>query len=61
MPDPGSFPMAELLNSLGSVVVVVFVAAVLLVLWQIAIMLGAVIANFSRKHRDDGGGELRVG
>ena len=49
MPDPGSFPLADMVSSLGSVVVVVFLAASLLVLWQIAIALGAVIGHLSRR------------
>jgi len=61
MPDPGGFPLAELLNSLGSVVVVVFVAALLLVLWQLVILLGALIANVSRRGEEHHNGEVRVG
>jgi hypothetical protein len=38
-----------MVSSFGSVVVVVFLAASLLVLWQIAIALGAVIGHLSRR------------
>ena len=61
MPDPGGFPLTELLSSAGSVVVLVFVGAVLLVLWQVAIMLGAILANFSRRHRGEDTKEAPVG
>ncbi len=61
MPDPGGFPFSELMSSAGSVVVLVLVGAVLLVLWQLAIMLGVVLANLSRRHREKDAEELPVG
>jgi len=61
MLDPGSFPLADLLSSFSSVVVLILMGAVLLVLWQVAILLGAVIANLVRRSEREEGGELPVG
>ena len=61
MPDPGSIPLADLLSSFGSVVVVLLVGAALLVLWQLAILLGAVIANLRHRGPEEGTSHLKVG
>jgi hypothetical protein len=61
MPDPVSIPMAEMMSSASSLMILLLVAALLLVLWQVAILLGAVIANFWRRQPEDVSGELRVG
>jgi len=61
MPDPGSLPLADLLSSLSSVVVMILVGAVLLILWQVAILLGAVIANLARRSGGEKGGQFPVG
>ena len=61
MPDPGSFPLADLLSSLSSAVVMILVGAVLLILWQVAILLGAVIANLGHRSRKENGGQVSIG
>ena len=61
MPDPGSIPMADLMTSAGSVMGFLLAGALFLVLWQVAILLGALIASLGRKHSEDSVGELRVG
>ncbi len=61
MPDPGSIPLADLLSSLSSVVVMILVGAVLFILWQVAILLGAVIANLRHHSPHEDAGHLKVG
>ena len=61
MPDPGSIPLAELLSSFSSVVVFLLVGAALLVLWQLAILLGAIIANLRHRAPEEDTGHLKVG
>ncbi len=61
MPDPGSIPLADLLSSLSSVVVMILVGAVLFILWQVAILLGAVIANLRHRSPHEDPGHLKVG
>jgi hypothetical protein len=61
MPDPGSIPMAEMMSSASSVMILLLAAALLLVLWQVAILLGALIASLWRRQPEDVSGELRVG
>ena len=61
MPDPGSIPLAELLSSFSSVVVFLLVGAALLVLWQLAILLGAIIANLRHRAPEEGTDHLKVG
>ena len=41
MPDLAALPTAEALVSLGSLLAIIFLAAALLIFWQIAILLGA--------------------
>jgi len=41
-----SLPTAEAIGSLGSLLAIIFLAATALILWQVAILLGTVIANF---------------
>jgi len=61
MLDPGSIPLAELLSSFSSIVVVLLVGAALLVLWQLAILFGALIANLAWRSKREKSEELRVG
>ncbi len=61
MPDPGSIPFAELMGSASSVVILLMVGAMLLVLWQVIILLGALIAHLWRRHPEEGTGQVRVG
>ena len=60
MPGPGSFPLADALGSASSVMVLLLLGAVLLVLWQVAIVLGALIANLYHRREKEGTGELPV-
>jgi hypothetical protein len=48
--DPGAIPLAELLGPLGPVVSLIMAVAVMVILWEIAILIGVLIAN--RKPRD---------
>ncbi|MFH1762826.1 MAG: hypothetical protein ABIF09_01420 [Gemmatimonadota bacterium] len=61
MPDPGSFPLADVLSSFSSVIVLLLVAALFLVFWQVAILLGALIANLWRREAPKDAGHLEVG
>lgn len=61
MPDPGAIPLAELMSSAGSVMILLLAGVLFLVLWQVAILLGALIAVLVRRHPEDAGEELRVG
>jgi hypothetical protein len=45
MPDPGFLSVAESLGSFTSVIFFIFLGAALLILWQVAIILGALIAS----------------
>lgn len=56
MVDLNVLPTAEALGSLGSLLVIVFFGAALLILWQVVIVLGAVVANLiHEKTRKDVG------
>jgi hypothetical protein len=61
MPGPGSFPLADMLGSVSSVMVLLLLAAVLLVFWQVAILLGALIANLLHPDRQESPRELEAG
>ena len=61
MPDPGSIPLADILSSFSSVIVLLLVGALFLVLWQVAILLGAVISNLWRREAPREAGHLKVG
>ena len=58
--NPVAIPMANLLGPLTSMAEVILVAAVGLLLLEVAIVLGAVIANFSRREGKKDIGELHV-
>lgn len=45
MLNNGFIPLADLLATLNEFAVVIFVAASALVLWELAILLGSMIAN----------------
>jgi hypothetical protein len=61
MPDPGSIPLADLMSSLSSIVVALMVGAILLVLWQMAILFGAIIAHLRHRGSKQDLGQLKVG
>ncbi len=61
MPDLGSIPVADLMSAFSSVVVVLMVGALFLVLWQCAILLGALIANLRHRNPPEDVGHLKVG
>ncbi len=49
------------MSSFSSVVLAILVGAALLVLWQLAILLRAVIANLRHRAPEEGTGHLKVG
>jgi hypothetical protein len=61
MPDPVSIPLADIVSSFSSVVVLLFLGAMCLVLWQLAILLGAMIADLFRREGPEKVGHLEVG
>jgi len=61
MPDPGSFPLADVLASFNSVLVILVLGVVFLVLWQVAILLGALIASMGRPASEEEPEEIPVG
>ncbi len=61
MPNPGSIPLADLMISLNSLVVFLMVGAMLLVFWQLAILLGALIANLRHRSANEDARHLKVG
>ena len=61
MPDPGSIPLADLMGSLSSFAVALMVGGILLVLWQLAILLGALIANLLHRGPQEDVGHYKVG
>ena len=61
MPDFAALPTAEALGSLGSLLAIIFLAAALLIFWQIAILLGAVISNMLHSEPKKGVGNLDLG
>jgi hypothetical protein len=60
MPDPGFMTLAESLGSFSSVVFFVFVGASLLILWQVLIVLGAMISNLWHREGGEEAGEPKV-
>ena len=61
MLDPGSIPLADLMGPLTSLVVFLMVGAMLLVFWQLAILLGALIANLRHRSASEDAGHVKVG
>ena len=61
MPDPGSIPLADLMGPLTSLVVFLMVGAMLLVFWQLAILLGALIANLRHRSASEDARHVEVG
>jgi len=61
MPDPGIASLAESLGSFSSVVFFIFLGAALLIFWQVAIMVGALIASFWRGDSHEDAGPVEVG
>jgi len=60
MPDPGLMSLADSLGSFSSVVFFIFLGAGLLILWQVAILLGALISSLWKEERPKGGSELHA-
>ena len=60
MPDPGIAPLAESLGSFSSVVFFIFLGAGLLILWQVAIMIGTLIASHWRRDPREEAGQVNV-
>jgi len=60
MPDPGLMSFADSLGSFSSVVFFVFLGAGLLILWQVAILLGALISSLWKEERSKEGTELHA-
>ena len=61
MPDVGFVSLADSLGSLTSLVFFIFLGALLLILWQVAIMLGALIASIWRRHAAKEGRHVQAG
>lgn len=61
MRDFAALPTAEALGSLGSLLAIIFLAAALLIFWQIAIFLGAVISNMLHGERKKETSNLDLG
>jgi hypothetical protein len=61
MLDPASIPLADIMSSFSSVVVLLLLGAVLLVFWQVAILLGTMIADLFRREVPEDVGHLKVG
>jgi hypothetical protein len=61
MPDFSALPTAEAVGSLGSLLAIICLAATLLILWQVAILLGAIIANMLHHNSTESVGPLDAG
>jgi len=61
MPDPGIASLADSLGSFSSVVFFIFLGAALLILWQVLIMVGALVASFWRREPREDAGPVEVG
>lgn len=61
MPNSGIAPLAESLGSFSSVVFFIFLGAALLILWQILIMVGALIASHWRQTSREDAGQVKAG
>jgi hypothetical protein len=61
MPDPGFLSVAESLGSFSSLIFFIFLGATLLILWQVAILLGALIASLWREGEREGETHVGVG
>ena len=61
MPDVGFVVLADSLGSFTSLVFFIFLGALLLILWQVAIMLGALIASLWREHSAKEGKYFQAG
>jgi hypothetical protein len=60
MLDTGFVPLADLLTTLNEFAVVTLVGAFLLVLWELAILLGSMIGSLKDRRQRDDGGRARV-
>jgi len=61
MVDLNVLPTAEALGSLGSLLVIVFLGVALLILWQVFIVLGVVVANLIREKTPEDVGHVNLG
>lgn len=61
MPDPAFVSVADTLGSFTSVIFFIFLGAGLLVLWQVALMLGAVISSIRNRNSQEDPGHLTAG
>jgi len=61
MPDPGFAPLSDTLVSFSSVVFFIFLGAALLILWQVLIMLGALIAELRHRGPAEDPGHAKAG
>ncbi len=61
MPDPGFLSLADSLGSFSSVVFFIFIGAALLILWQVLILVGAMIANLWQHDAGEEAGPINVG
>lgn len=61
MPDPSFLSFSESLGSFSSVIFFIFLGASLLILWQVAIMLGALMANRWREGHQEEGTHVEAG
>jgi hypothetical protein len=61
MPNSGIPPLAESLGSFSSVVFFIFLGAALLILWQVVILVGALIASHWRQTSQEDAGRMNAG
>ena len=61
MLDTAFIPLADLMTTLDEFLVVILVAASLLVLCELAILLGSMISSLNDRRRVDAGGRARIG
>jgi len=61
MLGPGSIPLADLLPTLNSFAVLILLGVAILVLWEMAIFLGALIGNLEDGNRGSRVGRIDLG
>lgn len=61
MPNSGIAPLAESLGSFSSVVFFIFLGAALLILWQVVILVGALIASHWRQTAREDVRQMKTG
>jgi hypothetical protein len=60
MPDPGFLSLADSLGSFSSVVFFIFIGAAILILWQVLIVVGAMIADLWRSDARENTGPVNL-